>query len=120
VLVGRDDEVWLVDWDDTLLGAPERDLMFVTGGVLAFAPVTADQQAAFFDGYGDVAIDAARLAYAMCVRALEDAVLFAAEAIDPDHHPIEHRLWAVEIITGVLGDDGLVGLALTAARATDG
>ncbi|GAA0798308.1 phosphotransferase enzyme family protein [Spirilliplanes yamanashiensis] len=77
VLLDGDDGVWLLDFDDAMLAPAERDLMFFTGGVLGFAPVTAAAQEAFGDGYGPVAADPERIAYHQCVRALEDVLDFA-------------------------------------------
>ena len=44
VLIDDDGQVWLVDWDAVAIAPRERDLMFVTGGVLADAPVTKQQR----------------------------------------------------------------------------
>jgi spectinomycin phosphotransferase len=60
VLIGADERVWLIDWDDAVLAPRERDLMFVIGGVLAFAPVSPEEQSWFFDGYGVADLDPAR------------------------------------------------------------
>ena len=59
MLIGGDDRVWLIDWDDAVLAQRERDLMFVIGGVLAFAPVSPEEQSWFFDGYGAADLDPA-------------------------------------------------------------
>lgn len=59
-------EVWLLDWDEVVLAPPERDLMFVIEGVLTDAPVTAEQQSWFFEGYGPADIDPIQLAYYRC------------------------------------------------------
>jgi spectinomycin phosphotransferase len=56
-------ELWLLDCDGVVVAPRERDLMFVVDGVLADAPVTAEQQSWFFDGYGHHEIDPALLAY---------------------------------------------------------
>jgi spectinomycin phosphotransferase len=50
VLIGQDERVWLIDWDETVLAPRERDLMFILGGVLAFAPVTRQQQSLVLRG----------------------------------------------------------------------
>lgn len=68
LLVGEGNSVWLVDWDDAVLAPRERDLMFLLDGVLAFAPVTAEERAWFFDGYGPAHVETDRLAYHRCVR----------------------------------------------------
>ncbi|MBE3076001.1 MAG: aminoglycoside phosphotransferase family protein, partial [Actinobacteria bacterium] len=82
LLIGQDERVWLIDWDDAVLAPRERDLMFILGGVLAFAPVTRQQQSWFFEGYGSTDIDPIRLAYYRCARALEDLAYPAAQIVD--------------------------------------
>lgn len=116
LLLGEDERVWLVDWDDAVLAPPERDLMFVTGGVLAFAPVTGPEQERFFAGYGPVEIDRTRLAYYMCVRAMEDLFDFAADVVDVNGHIQTERAWAFSIVDGLLSPSGLVTLALSSLR----
>lgn len=112
LLVGKGDGVWLVDWDDAVLAPRERDLMFVLDGVLAFAPVTAQEQAWFFDGYGPAHVDSDRLAYYRCVRALEDVIDPATWVLDATRSEPERRE-ALDIVRGVLSPRGLVRLALT-------
>lgn len=113
VLTGPgEDAVWLVDWDDAVLAPPERDLMFVLGGVLAFAPVTAHEQAWFFEGYGAADVDGDRLTYYRYVRALEDLVDPATWVLDTGR-PEPERLEALAIVRGVLSPTGLVRLALS-------
>jgi len=116
VLLGKGDQVWLIDWDDAVLAPPERDLMFVVGGVLAFAPVGAREQSRFFDGYGPVDIDRTRLAYYLCVRALFDIVDWAARVIDLDRWTDQERAESLAIVRGLLSPTGLVTLARSALR----
>ncbi|WP_344563394.1 phosphotransferase [Streptomyces axinellae] len=47
----REGRPWLIDWDGAALAPPERDLLFVLGGVLASAPVRVHEQAWFFEAY---------------------------------------------------------------------
>jgi len=122
VLVGPDDHVWLVDWDDSVLAPRERDLIFILGGVLAFAPVTGRQQSWFFEGYGFTDLDPVRLAYYRCVRALEDLAYPAAQIVDVHRFTDREREDALSIVRGVLSPTGLVSLALASAAvaAPDG
>lgn len=106
----------LVDWDDAVLAPREVDLMFVTGGVLAFAPVTGGDKDAFFDGYGPVDPDPARLAYYLTVRALYDVGDWAALAADPARGTAADRAQARSIVRGLLTSTGLVLLAAAALR----
>lgn len=86
--------------------------MFVIGGVLAFAPVTTEEQSWFFDGYGAADLDPDRLAYYRCTRALVDLVDPAAQVMDV-RRPERERADALSIVRGVLSPTGLVSLALS-------
>ena len=120
LLVADASDVWLVDWDDVVLAPPERDLMFVLGGVLAFAPVTDQQAGWFWRGYGAVDLDPERLAYHQCTRALDDVAGWAALALDVDAHSESARRDALSIVRGVLSPTGLVTIAERSVRGLDG
>lgn len=111
VLVTGPRDVALVDWDDAVLAPPEHDLMFLLGGVLAYAPVTPEQAAAFFTGYGRVEIDPDRLAYAQCVRAMDDVADLALGALDARRTDAE-RASSLDLLAGALSRTGIVDLAL--------
>ncbi|WP_158580700.1 phosphotransferase enzyme family protein [Cellulomonas rhizosphaerae] len=111
VVVTGPGSVALVDWDSAVLAPAEHDLMFVLGGTYSARPVTEQDAAEFFTGYGRVDIDDDRLAYARGVRLLEDASDWARRALDPAR-PDEERDEAHGILRTVLGPDGLVDLVL--------
>ncbi|MCM0678627.1 aminoglycoside phosphotransferase family protein, partial [Micromonospora phytophila] len=115
LLLGPDGRVWLIDWDDAVLAPRECDLMFVQGGVLAFAPVTAGERDAFFAGYGPVDVDAARLAWFLTVRALHGLADWSRQALDVGSTEAE-RVRALRIVRGLVSPVGLVTLARSALR----
>ncbi|MFI6784723.1 phosphotransferase enzyme family protein [Micromonospora sp. NPDC050276] len=115
LLLGADGQVWLIDWDDAVLAPPECDLMFVLGGVLAFAPITAEQQRAALAGYGTADVDPARLAWFLAVRALDDLSDWTGQALDTDAEAAD-RSRAARIVRGLVSPVGLVTLADTALR----
>ncbi|MGI5521292.1 phosphotransferase enzyme family protein [Micromonospora sp. CA-259024] len=115
LLLGADGQVWLIDWDDAVLAPPECDLMFVVGGVLAFAPVTAEQQKAALAGYGPVDIDPARRAWFLAVRALDDLSDWTDQALNADAGAAD-RDRAARIVRGLVSPVGLVTLADAALR----
>ncbi|CCH18109.1 phosphotransferase enzyme family protein [Micromonospora lupini] len=119
LLLGPDGQVWLIDWDDAVLAPPECDLMFVVGGVLAFAPITPAQERAVRAGYGASDIDAARLAWFLAVRALDDLSDWTRQALDRAGSP-DDRATAARIVRGLVSPVGLVTLADTALRDLDG
>ncbi|MFI7061906.1 phosphotransferase enzyme family protein [Kribbella sp. NPDC050124] len=98
--------VHLIDWDDVVLAPREQDLMFMLGGMGSLGPTTPEQRSAFFTGYGDVEPDPDAVAYYRHVRAVEDVVLWAEQAITgPDRED------SLSILSGVLEPGGLAHLA---------
>ncbi|MGC4868423.1 phosphotransferase enzyme family protein [Micromonospora sp. DT53] len=118
LLLGGDGQVWLIDWDDAVLAPPECDLMFVLGGVLAFAPITGEQQQAVLAGYGRTDVDPVRLAWFLAVRALDDLSDWTRQALDLDAEPAD-RSQAARIVRGLVSQAGLVTLADAALRDLD-
>jgi len=71
VLVGTDDELTIVDWDEPILAPKERDLMFLGGGVGGIW--NTDQEASwFYQGYGPTEIDLVALSYYRYERIVSD------------------------------------------------
>jgi spectinomycin phosphotransferase len=71
ILLTQDQELFIVDWDDTLLAPKERDLMFVLGE----GTIHTREEQMFIDGYGNVEIDQLALAYyryEWCVQEVGD------------------------------------------------
>jgi spectinomycin phosphotransferase len=54
ILLDQEHNLFIVDWDETVLAPKERDLMFVVGD---------QEEVLFFKGYGKTEIDALALAY---------------------------------------------------------
>ena len=71
ILITPEQDIVIVDWDDTLLAPKERDLMFVLSGD-AFQT---REEHLFFEGYGNVTINRLALAYyryEWCVQEIGD------------------------------------------------
>ncbi|MEU7590982.1 phosphotransferase [Micromonospora sp. NPDC049230] len=115
LLLGADGRVWLIDWDDAVLAPRECDLMFVRGGVLAFAPITPEQQRAVLAGYGTTDVDPALVAWFLAVRALDDLTDWTRQALDTDAEAAD-RDRAARIVHGLVSPVGLVTLADAALR----
>jgi spectinomycin phosphotransferase len=78
VLVGADDELAIVDWDEPILAPKERDLMFIGGGVGGIW--NNDQEATwFYQGYGQTEIDRVALAYYRYERIVADIAEYAEQ-----------------------------------------
>ena len=86
VLVRPDDRIGVVDWDDVMLAPPERDLMFIGGGVGGVWN-EADEVAWFFEGYGEVEVAPTALAYYRYERIVTDLVVSAEAIVDGTASP---------------------------------
>jgi len=70
ILITDEQDMFIVDWDDTLLAPKERDLMFVLGG-----DARTREEQMFFSGYGELEINRLALAYyryEWCVQEIGD------------------------------------------------
>jgi spectinomycin phosphotransferase len=96
ILVGADDDVTIVDWDEPILAAKERDLMFIGGGIGGIW--NNDQEAQwFYQGYGATEIDLAALCYYRYERIVVD-IAECAERIFGLHGSVEERQKALGLI----------------------
>lgn len=71
ILITQKQNIFIVDWDDTLLAPKERDLMFVLGE----NSVETREEQLFFKGYGNAKINPLVLAYygyEWCVQEIGD------------------------------------------------
>ena len=71
ILLTQEQNMFIVDWDDTLFAPKERDLMFVLGE----DTIPTREEQMFFDGYGKVQINQIALAYyryEWCVQEIGD------------------------------------------------
>jgi spectinomycin phosphotransferase len=92
VLLADDGQVWIVDWDESMLAPRERDLMFVIGGGLRRGLVAPREEELFFQGYGATTADALAIAYYRYARAVSD-IGYVAEQVffRPDLGPDSKR-----------------------------
>jgi spectinomycin phosphotransferase len=65
------EQLWVIDWDETVLAPKERDLMFFVGGIMRKL-LQPHHTEYFFRGYGDAAIDPNALVYYRNAWAVQD------------------------------------------------
>jgi len=110
VVVDGAGQVWLLDWDDVVLSPRERDLVFVHDWVLGDNVVGEAERRWFFEGYGDVPVDADLLAYFTAVRAIED-LTWATQVLDPGADE-QARAFALSVVRWQLSPPGMPATAL--------
>lgn len=100
VLVGRDDGVAIVDWDDPILAPKERDLMFIGGGV---GGTWNDDHTPrwFYQGYGQTEVDLVALSYYRYERIVVDIAEYS-EQIFGLHGSVEEREKSLEVVSQFL------------------
>ena len=80
ILIGDDEQLYIVDWDNPLLAPKERDLMFIGGGIDEIWK-SEREEAVFYEGYGKPEIDIAALAYFRYERVIEDLAVIGEQLL---------------------------------------
>lgn len=116
VLLDVDGQLWIVDWDDTVLAPRERDLMFAVGGGISREFVGPRDEELFLQGYGATTIDPLALAYYRHAWAVGDIGAYGEEVfVRPDLGPVSKRA-ALDKFRSLFLPGSIVELAL----ASDG
>jgi spectinomycin phosphotransferase len=110
VLVSDDGTIRLIDWDGARFAPRERDLLFVIGSRIA-RDVQPHEEASFFEGYGEVAVDPDAIVYFRLERIVEDLgeiwrSVFEETALDEASRATE-----VDLAESFFGPDGIVETA---------
>ena len=112
VLLDTAGQVWIVDWDETMLAPRERDLMFAVGGGISAQLVGPREERCFLAGYGATAIDPLALAYYRATWAVGDIGSYGEQVyFRPDFGPATKQAGADALI-GLFAPGEIVSLAL--------
>ncbi|EKE10579.1 MAG: hypothetical protein ACD_16C00001G0010 [uncultured bacterium] len=76
ILIDKDNNVYIVDWDEPIMAPKERDLMFIGGGV-ANIWNKPHEEALFYKGYGKTEVNITILTYYRHERIIEDIALYS-------------------------------------------
>ena len=83
ILIGDDDRLYIVDWDNPLLAPKERDLMFIGGGIDNIWK-SEREESVFYEGYGKTEIHWSALAYYRYERVIEDLAVTCEQLLLSD------------------------------------
>jgi spectinomycin phosphotransferase len=72
ILIDANGALYIVDWDNPILAPKERDLMYIGGGQGFDGHTAQEEEALFYQGYGQTEIDPIALAYYRYERIVED------------------------------------------------
>ena len=80
LLICADGALYIVDWDNPILAPKERDLMFIGWGT-GDRWHGAREEALFYQGYGQAAVDRMALAYYRYERIIQDIAAFCEQLL---------------------------------------
>jgi spectinomycin phosphotransferase len=116
ILIDTQNQLWIVDWDETMLAPKERDLMFVVGGIAA-GLVRPHEEAWFRTGYGETTVDPLAVAYYRYNWAVEEIGSFGEQVfLTPDTGEATRRD-AADLFISVFAPGNIVALAYEASRS---
>lgn len=81
LLLGDNRKLYIVDWDQPILAPKEQDLMFIAGGVGGMQNTPEQEEAWFYAGYGQSAVNPIALAYYRYERIVQDFVEFCEQLL---------------------------------------
>jgi spectinomycin phosphotransferase len=113
LLVADDGRVHLVDWDGPMLAPRERDLLFVIGSRIA-RDVLPNEEAWFFEGYGEHPVDREAIVYYRYERILEDIGAIGDSVFRHPDFSEESRAAEVRIFEGFFAPGGMLETAESA------
>jgi len=80
ILIGDNNKLYIVDWDNPILAPKERDLMFIGGGIDEIWK-TEREEAVFYEGYGKTEINLSALAYYRYERIIQDVADYGEQVL---------------------------------------
>lgn len=84
VLIASSGALYIVDWDSPILAPKERDLMYAGGGQFGSRRTPQEEEALFYRGYGETAVDPLALAYYRYERIVQDIAEFCKQLLLTD------------------------------------
>ena len=109
ILITENNDFYIVDWDAPLLAPKERDLMFIGGGIDNLWK-SEQEEALFYQGYGETKIDLTTLAYYRYERIIEDLVAYGEQLLLTDEGGAD-RESAYRRFTSNFETDGTIEIA---------
>jgi spectinomycin phosphotransferase len=109
LLIGENDALAIVDWDNPTMAPRERDLLFVGGGI-GGTWNTPEEDALFYQGYGNSLIDPLALSYYHYERIVADFAAYADELLGV-LGSVEDRTLSLKQINSQFEPGGVIELA---------
>ncbi len=108
VLIDEQNSIYIVDWDDPVMAAKERDLMFIGGGVCTIWNKPHEEEF-FYKGYGMTEVNRTILAYYRHERIVEDIAEYQELLLAPVSDADRQKMY--KQFTGMFEPQGVVDIA---------
>ena len=109
VLIDKNNNTYIVDWDEPIMAPKERDLMFIGGGV-GNVWNKPHEEGLFYKGYGKTEVNKTILAYYRHERIVEDIALFSQDILLTAANR-KGKLEMYKHFIGMFEPRGVVGIA---------
>jgi spectinomycin phosphotransferase len=80
ILIGDNNKLYIVDWDNPILAPKERDLMFIGSGIDEIWKTTREESV-FYEGYGKTEVNLSALAYYRYERIIQDIADYGEQVL---------------------------------------
>lgn len=101
---------YMVDWDTLIFAPKERDLMFVGGGFGGNGHSPYEEEALFYQGYGQTRINPVAMAYYRYERIIEDIAVYCEQIFLSDEGG-EDRKQSLEYLKSNFLQNGAIAMA---------
>jgi spectinomycin phosphotransferase len=79
VLIDKEGALYMVDWDTLIFAPKERDLMFIGAGIGDSGRIPLEEEALFYQGYGQTNINQDAICYYRYERVIEDIGVYCEQ-----------------------------------------
>jgi len=110
ILVDAGDHLYIVDWDNPIRAPKERDLMFAGGGQGFRGHTPQEEEALFYQGYGQTRVDPIALSYYRYERIVQDIAAFCEQLLLSDEGS-EDREQSFRYLRSNFLPDGAIAIA---------
>jgi len=110
LLIDDNDAFFMVDWDTLIFAPKERDLMFVGAGLGGRGHTPQEEEALFYQGYGQTQVDPIAMAYYRYERIIEDIAVFCGQIFLSDEGD-EDRKQSLEYLKSNFLPNGTIEIA---------
>jgi spectinomycin phosphotransferase len=110
ILIGANDALYIVDWDEPILAPKERDLMYIGGGLLSSGLTPQEEETLFYRTYGPTRANPVALAYYRYERIIQDIAVYC-EQLFLTHEGGEDRERSLHYLKSNFLPDGTIEIA---------